>query len=232
MKELFPSKHYSVCGIYKIVNKQNHKIYIGQSVNIQKRLYDHRKSNRDDSYFHRAIEKYGKDNFTYEVIEECSPEQLNEREKYWIAFYQSHNREYGYNSTLGGDGKPTQCVFQYSSEGTLLNYFNSITEASQSTGIPASNISAAANPNISYRKSAGGFQWRYQDLGQINEYLFNQKEHLKKLHQNNNLIKRNLGGRPSKRQLIQEWKEQHPNGTKADCIRDTGVSKSTVYKHW
>jgi len=48
----------------------------------------------------RAIHKYGKENFIIEEIEKCNQELLNEREKYWISFYNSY--ENGYNSTLGG----------------------------------------------------------------------------------------------------------------------------------
>ena len=48
----------------------------------------------------RAIHKYGKENFTIEVIEKCDQQLLNEREKYWINYYDSYEK--GYNSTLGG----------------------------------------------------------------------------------------------------------------------------------
>ena len=76
-----------------------------------------------------------------------------------------------------------------------MNCFDSITTAAQITGIP-SNISAAANPNITYRKS--GFQWRYQKLEQIDEYTFNQQQHLKKIHKTNQ-TRNNQGGRPNNR---------------------------------
>ena len=75
-------------GIYKITNLINKKCYIGQSVHIERRFREHCNSNTN-SYIHRAIQKYGKENFTFEVIEECSLNQLDEREKYWILFYNS-----------------------------------------------------------------------------------------------------------------------------------------------
>ena len=40
------------------------------------------------------------------------------------------------------------------------------------------------------------------------------------------------GGRPDKAKIVEEWQESYPDGTKADCIRDTGLSKPTVYKWW
>ena len=52
---------------------------------------------------HRAINKYGKSNFTIEVIEEVESTNLNDRERYWIKYYNSYNN--GYNSTKGGQDK-------------------------------------------------------------------------------------------------------------------------------
>ena len=39
-------------------------------------------------------------------------------------------------------------------------------------------------------------------------------------------------GRPDKQKIVEEWQESHPEGRKADCIRDTGLSKPTVYRWW
>ena len=91
--------------IYKITNKSNNKVYIGQT--IQKpieRFYQHC-AKKCDKYIlnmviHKAIFKYGKDNFTLEVVEEVPKQQLNEREEYWIKYYNSYTD--GYNSTKGG----------------------------------------------------------------------------------------------------------------------------------
>jgi len=49
------------------------------------------------------MRKYGIDNFSFEVIEECSLEELNDKEKYWIKYYDSHNSSNGYNLTDGGN---------------------------------------------------------------------------------------------------------------------------------
>ena len=96
-------------GIYKFTNKINNKSYIGQSKNIANRVYDHYyrafynyPSNKEyNKAFYQALRKYGKDNFSFEVLEECAIEQLNEREKFWIQHFNSYNN--GYNETLGGD---------------------------------------------------------------------------------------------------------------------------------
>ena len=97
------------CGIYKITNQINGKCYIGQSVNIEKRWYQHRRRSmmmgitESDSYFHRAIRKYGLENFSFEILEECPKEQLNEKEQFYVAKYHSNQENFGYNLTEGGD---------------------------------------------------------------------------------------------------------------------------------
>lgn len=91
-------------GIYKVTNKINGHCYIGQSRNIFKRWNDHSEiafNSNHKSYeypLYRAIRKYGKENFTFEILEECSIEQLNERESFWIKEFSPI-----YNQTIGGD---------------------------------------------------------------------------------------------------------------------------------
>jgi len=88
-------------GIYRIRNLINGKCYIGQSVNIERRWYEHKLLNRDDRcrVLKRALRKYGLDNFYFEIIEVCEVGKLNELEIFWIA---KINPEY--NQTLGGIG--------------------------------------------------------------------------------------------------------------------------------
>ena len=90
-----------VRGIYKVTNKINGKVYIGQSVDIGRRWRQHMTA-EDDIYFHKAIQKYGVENFEWEVIEQCKKKDLDERESYWIEYYDSFNK--GYNCTKGGGG--------------------------------------------------------------------------------------------------------------------------------
>lgn len=91
--------------IYKIQNLINDNVYIGQTVKtVEKRFQQHR-NNYDKPYFsqltlYKAFKKYGLENFSFEVIEETENEKLDEREKYWIDYYDSYKN--GYNMTLGG----------------------------------------------------------------------------------------------------------------------------------
>lgn len=99
---------FHTTGIYKIENLINHKCYIGQSVKIEQRWKNHKitaKNLNDKNYdnpLYRAIRKYGIENFSFEIIEECSVNELNNRQRYWIKHYDSFFN--GYNLTMGGDG--------------------------------------------------------------------------------------------------------------------------------
>lgn len=92
-------------GIYKITNKVNGKCYIGQSINIEGRLESH-KCSKSNRYLNNAIRKYGLDNFLFEILELCSINDLDIRERYWISYFKSNNRDHGYNLTSGGESLP------------------------------------------------------------------------------------------------------------------------------
>lgn len=94
--------------IYKVTNLINGKIYIGQTKHsLEYRKNQHfreTKSKKDDMYFHRALYKYGFDNFQWEIIENItSIEDLNNKEIFYINLYNSTNRTKGYNRKLGGE---------------------------------------------------------------------------------------------------------------------------------
>lgn len=88
--------------IYKITNKINSKIYIGQTIrSIEERWKEHAEKG---SALYRAIHKYGKENFTIEQIDVAvNRDELDEKEKYWIKHYDSTNKKKGYNLTSGGE---------------------------------------------------------------------------------------------------------------------------------
>ena len=92
-------------GIYKITNDETKEAYIGRSVSVRKRLTDHIKSALGidtiaDQHVHQVMREKGIWNFTFELVEECPREKLNEREKYYIEFF--HTDQYGYNQKAGG----------------------------------------------------------------------------------------------------------------------------------
>lgn len=74
-------------GIYKITSPSN-RIYIGQSINIEKRFSIYKLLHcKSQTILHNSFKKYGVDNHVFEVIEECSIDLLNERERYWQDYY-------------------------------------------------------------------------------------------------------------------------------------------------
>jgi group I intron endonuclease len=105
-------------GIYIITNEINNKVYIGQvgkgnKKNFMTRFYEHYNTlsknkymdkNKKPTHLQCAWNKDGEENFTFDILEECTKEELNEKEKYWIAYYESDNPEFGYNKTKGGEG--------------------------------------------------------------------------------------------------------------------------------
>ncbi len=104
--------------IYTIQNKHNNKIYIGKSINPKKRWWQEKNNsfnkvcNEYNYPLSRAFRKYSsqnKDNielfFTFQIIEEFLIESdVNDAEKFWIEFFNSNKKKYGYNQTIGGDG--------------------------------------------------------------------------------------------------------------------------------
>ena len=89
-----------VSGIYKIENLINHKVYIGQSIDIHDRWISHINS-KDDCYIHRAMRKYGVENFSFEILIETY--DLDYWEKRLIKLFHSNDLNFGYNMTEGGE---------------------------------------------------------------------------------------------------------------------------------
>lgn len=99
--------------IYRITNKVNGKFYIGKTTkSIAVRLKEHKyRSKTGNTYLHKAIRKYGEDQFSIELLESVQTnDDLNHREIYWIATLSPQ-----YNMTKGGDGGDTSNSPNYKS---------------------------------------------------------------------------------------------------------------------
>lgn len=83
------------CGVYKIQNKIDGKLYIGSSKDIERRKKEHlcrlRQNNHDNQYLQNAYNKYGKENFIFEIIELCDTENQYDLEQKWINLYKDKN---------------------------------------------------------------------------------------------------------------------------------------------
>lgn len=96
-------------GIYRITNKINGKRYIGQSIHIERRWEEHCKPS-SSSLVSKAIHKYGKTNFLFEILEECQIEDLDLLEQYWIK-KENTISPFGYNIAL--DTSSTHTTFYH-----------------------------------------------------------------------------------------------------------------------
>ena len=161
-------------GIYKITSPSG-KIYIGQSVNIEKRFLSYSKLLRCKTQIKlfRSFLKYEVINHKFEIIEECDIELLNERERYYQDLYDVINK--GLNCVLqelnGKSGKLSEEtklkiglafskeVYQYSLDNNFIRKFNSCSEVERILNINKSSVASCCRFK---RKSAGGYKWYYE----------------------------------------------------------------------
>lgn len=151
--------------IYKITNKVNNKVYIGQTVKtVEARWKEHQRHaikqypHDKDKHLYRAMRKYGLSNFSCEVIQDDIDnfDQLDKAEIYWIDFYQSFL--FGYNETLGGQQRHNN---KLPNELIIKDYMKtkSARKTAKNFGIDHSTVDAILNHNnvkrFSYRESVG-----------------------------------------------------------------------------
>jgi|DEB0MinimDraft_6_1074348.scaffolds.fasta_scaffold61299_2 group I intron endonuclease len=151
--------------IYSITNNINNKLYIGLTTeaNPYKRWKRHIYESKNPVYrIHKAMNKYGTENFKFRVLEECDDNKVKEREIHYIEKFNSFHK--GYNCTLGGDlsynwGKG---ITQYTKQGEVIDHFISLSDASKSVNgdEKGSAISRCVNGE---RFSAYGYRWSWKN---------------------------------------------------------------------
>lgn len=147
--------------IYKITNDINDKIYIGKTLaTISKRWKEHCKDFNSDRNERRplysAMRKYGVEHFHIEEVEQCDEKILNEREKYWIEYFGSF--KYGYNATIGGDGRR---YLDYEVIVATYNQLKNQTKTAKSLNISVDSVRQALknyNVKIFSNKEVNTFQ--------------------------------------------------------------------------
>lgn len=93
--------------IYKITNNISNKCYIGKTERtVEERWQEHCRHIKTypNLPLYRAMSKYGIENFTIEILEQCDSNNIDSREIYWIDYYNTYYSKEGYNCTGGGEG--------------------------------------------------------------------------------------------------------------------------------
>jgi hypothetical protein len=141
--------------IYIIKNTINNKVYIGKTTCFNNRQKDHLRKLKSGKHINLHLQssynKYGKDVFTINVLENCDDSLINDREKYWIIYYNSVNNSCGYNCTHGGDGgnftkevkeklskshsKTKKKVYGFTLKGDVYKVWDSIKQCSKELSI-------------------------------------------------------------------------------------------------
>ena len=181
-------------GIYGIRNIVNEMIYIGQSYNIHKRWNEHKYDLRTNIHHNQKLQnawnKYGEKNFLFFVVEKCNQDIINDREIFWISYYDSSNRNVGYNLSIGGEyssqgsvwsdemkenaskiRKPKKIV-QVDIYGNIIKTWRSISNASRTLNLSNAIIKKCCEHNGTH---CGNYLWFYFD-----DPLLNDKEYIQK----------------------------------------------------
>lgn len=201
-------------GIYKITCVPTGTSYIGQSVAIKRRWATHQRELASGKHYNqhlqRAYDKYGKENFTYEILEQCSKDKLNEREEFYIKMFDTYQN--GFNQDLGGcnitgeanpmygkSGKDSpryvDQIYQLDKMGNIIGEFESCVIAAKAVNGQAAHIldclkswkrhspstaATAARERFTHKDS----QWIYKQDYEIfknNNYDFSQKRSKKSI---------------------------------------------------
>lgn len=149
--------------IYKYENKINHKIYIGQTNDVNRRFKEHLSSKSfRTSLIEKAIQKYGIDNFDFTVLEWT--ENYNEQEKYWIEFYNCY-KPYGYNICEGGGYLPNQQKEKHSNCSISEKIARQIQKDLMNFNIPRRQIVKKYHVSVNLVESINsGHTWNYYNL--------------------------------------------------------------------
>lgn len=168
----------SVWGIYSITNQLNNKKYIGLSTNIIRRWNDHKyslnKNNHENKYLQNSWNKYGKDNFEFEIIHELEEKDiklLSELEIQFIQKEKTNIREYGYNICEGGEiniiskeilkaksEKYSKRVAQFDTDGNFIQVYLNARDVGKIYEIDSSSIYQCCRNKIN---SSYGYTWSF-----------------------------------------------------------------------
>ena len=136
-----------ICGIYKIENLVNGKVYVGQTIDLHKRKLEHfailRRDGHCNMHLQSAFNKYGEDNFKFSVLEICAPENCDAREIYWIEQLRATDDKCGYNLADGGSSGGGKSVFKPVICLSTNQIFRSVVDAAEQYEVVPETIRSA-----------------------------------------------------------------------------------------
>jgi len=191
-------------GIYRIINTINNKFYIGSANNFYVRWHLHisrlRKNKHNNSYLQSSFNKYGESSFLFEVIEECEPKILIEREQYWV---QTLNPNYNIRTVAASniglkwsqeakDRKkakyPPRKIYEYDLNGNFIKEWRCALEASKELSYTYSSINFNLNGKFNKCKNS---IFRYEKLEKIDAYTQKRPDVVRKTY----VIQRDKSGK-------------------------------------
>jgi len=223
-----------ITGIYVITNNINQKKYIGKSNNIMRRFTEHKSSYEQtrtpNKPLYLAFKKYGMENFSFDVLEECPVEQLNEKEKYWIAKLDTTNELKGYNILLGGDGhnpdeKHPNHKLNREDIIDIRTRYNNHERRKDVEALYADRIGPSG-----FRKIWQGITW-----SDIMPEVYTPEN--KEFHAHNTANKGSANGRALlNEQMVKDIRKRKENGELIDDVYKnyvhTGIKKTAFYEIW
>lgn len=190
----------SISCIYKITNTINGKVYIGQTTDYNNRKTQHlrtlRHNNHANIHLQYAWNKYGEENFVFEIIEETSPENLLYREDYWIQYYNSDVGDYGYNIVSKNRTYKSNAYSRpYESYVVLLNndeVFETAYMAGNKYNIDNSSISKCCKGKLNFAGIINGVKYVWRLKSDYDKML---KEEIKEIIDKVNSMKPKTTGK-------------------------------------
>ena len=175
--------------IYKYTSPSG-KSYIGQTINTMAQRAGGKEGQNYKGCvaFYDAIKKYGFENFTKEILEECDNEILDEREQYWIKHYKTQV-PYGYNLTAGGQKNEktwSKQVYQFSQKGELVKIYPSVTQAAIENKCAIASISEACGGR---KKTLLGYVWSFTNTPPSPHTKYRLHKHIYQFDEEGYLVK-------------------------------------------